>query len=96
MPYSIEQIRNLVLVGHSGAGKSSLAEAMVYCTGGINRLGRIDEGNTVSDYDPEEIERKISLRTSLLNGEWDGHHINIMDTPGYSDFLTEAKASMRV
>ena len=96
MPYSIEQIRNLVLVGHSGAGKSSLAEAMVYCTGGINRLGRIDEGNTVSDYDREEIERRISLRTSLLNGAWDGHHINIMDTPGYSDFLTEAKAAMRV
>ena len=96
MPYSIEQIRNLVLVGHSGAGKSSLAEAMVYCTGGINRLGRIDEGNTVSDYDREEIERRISLRTSLLNGAWDGHHINIMDSPGYSDFLTEAKAAMRV
>ena len=96
MPYSIEQIRNLVLVGHSGSGKTSLAEAMVYCTGGINRLGRTEEGNTVSDYDQEEIERQISLRTSLLNGDWNGHHINIMDTPGYSDFLTEAKAAMRV
>jgi elongation factor G len=96
MSYSIEQIRNLVLVGHSGAGKTCLSEAMVYCAGGISRMGRVDEGNTLSDFDSEEVDRKISLRTSLLGCEWNRCQINIMDTPGYSDFLTESQSSIRV
>ena len=96
MSYSIEQIRNLVLVGHSGAGKTCLSEAMVYCAGGISRMGRVDEGNTLSDYDSEETDRKFSLRTSLLDCQWDSCQVNVMDTPGYSDFLTESQASIRV
>jgi elongation factor G len=94
--YTTEQIRNFALCGHSGAGKTALSEAMLFNMGVVNRLGRIAEGTTASDYDREEIERKISLKVSLLNGEWQAHHFNILDTPGYADFIAEAKAALRV
>ena len=91
-----EQTRNFSLCGHSGAGKTALSEAMLFNMGVVNRLGRIDDGTTTSDYDSAEIERQISLKVSLLNGQWQDHHLNIIDTPGYADFISEAKAALRV
>ena len=91
-----EQTRNFSLCGHSGAGKTVLSEAMLFNMGVVNRLGRIDDGTTTSDYDSAEIERQISLKISLLNGQWQDHHLNIIDTPGYADFISEAKAALRV
>lgn len=91
-----EQTRNFSLCGHSGAGKTALSEAMLFNMGVVNRLGRIDDGTTTSDCDSAEIERQISLKVSLLNGQWQDHHLNLMDTPGYADFISEAKAALRV
>ena len=91
-----EQTRNFSLCGHSGAGKTALSEAMLFNMGVVNRLGRIDDGTTTSDYDSAEIERQISLKVSLLNGQWQNHHLHIIDTPGYADFISEAKAALRV
>jgi elongation factor G len=96
MAYTTEQIRNIALCGHSGAGKTALSEAMLFNMGVVNRLGRIEDGSTTSDYDSGEIERKISLKLSLLNGEWKECHFNFMDTPGYADFIPEAQTALRV
>lgn len=96
MAYTVEQIRNIALCGHSGAGKTSLSEAMLYNMKLVNRMGRIQDGTTVSDYDKAEIERQISIKVSLLNGNWGSAHLNILDTPGYTDFIAEAKAALRV
>jgi elongation factor G len=90
------KIRNVVLLSHSGAGKTSLAEAMLFNSGMINRLGSVVDGTTVSDYDPAEIKRQISINLSLLPCEWRGHKLNIIDTPGYPDFVGEVKAGLRV
>ncbi len=94
--YQTEQLRNIALLSHGSAGKTSLAEAMLLNTGAINRLGDVNEGTTVSDYDEEEIRRHISLSTSLVPCEWDGHKINVLDTPGYLDFVGEIKGAIRV
>ncbi|MBC8248032.1 MAG: elongation factor G [Anaerolineales bacterium] len=94
--YQTEQLRNIALLSHGSAGKTSLAEAMLFNTGAINRLGRVAEGTTVSDYDEEEIRRHISLSTSVVPCEWDGYKINILDTPGYLDFVGEVKGAVRV
>ncbi|MCK4450837.1 MAG: elongation factor G, partial [Anaerolineae bacterium] len=94
--YQTEQLRNIALLSHGGAGKTSLAEAMLLNTGAINRLGNVNEGTTVSDYDEEEIRRHISLSTSIIPCEWDGHKINVLDTPGYLDFVGEVKGAVRV
>jgi elongation factor G len=94
--YKIEQLRNVALIAHGSAGKTSLAEAMIFDTGATNRLGKIEEGTTVSDYDAEEIRREISLNTSILPCEWNGHKINVLDTPGYIDFVGEVKGAVRV
>jgi elongation factor G len=94
--YHTEQLRNIALLSHGSAGKTSLAETMLFNTGAINRLGRVDEGTTVSDYDEEEIRRHISLSTSIIPCEWDGHKINVLDTPGYLDFVGEVKGAVRV
>jgi elongation factor G len=94
--YATENIRNIVLVGHGGSGKTSLSEAFLYCSGATTRLGKISEGNTLSDFDDEEIRRQISVSTSLLPVEWDGHKINVLDAPGYADFIGEMRAAMRV
>jgi len=96
MAHSSEQIRNIALCGHSGVGKTSLSEAMLFNMGAINRMGTIEDGTTVSDYDTGEIERQISLKMSFLNGEWQSKHLNILDTPGYADFIAEAQAALRV
>jgi elongation factor G len=94
--YKTENIRNIVLVGHGGAGKTSLTEAMLFRSGAITRMGKITEGNTVTDFDEEEIRKQISVSTSLAPVEWDGHKINVLDAPGYADFIGEMRAAMRV
>ena len=94
--YTADKIRNIGLVSHGSVGKTSLAEAILYSTEATNRLGSIDDGTTISDYNQDEIERKISISSSLLHCDWKNHKINIVDTPGYSDFIGEVKAALRV
>jgi len=94
--YQTEQLRNIAFLSHGSAGKTSLAEALLFDTGAINRLGKVDEGTTVSDYDEEEIRRHISLSTSVVPCEWNGYKINVLDTPGYLDFVGEVKGAVRV
>ena len=94
--YQTEQIRNIVLLSHGGAGKTSLSEAMLFDAGAINRLGRVDDGTTTSDWDPDEQKRQISTSTSILPLEWKGYKINVLDAPGYADFVGEMKAAARV
>ncbi|MGE0687785.1 MAG: GTP-binding protein, partial [Dehalococcoidia bacterium] len=92
--YATEKIRNLVLLGHGGTGKTSLAEAALFVSGAINRLGKVDDGTTTSDFDPDEIKRKVSISASLAPVEWKDHKLNIIDTPGYADFLGEAYSGL--
>ncbi|HEX3015059.1 MAG TPA: elongation factor G [Desulfobacteria bacterium] len=94
--YAMGKLRNLGIIAHGGAGKSSLAEAFLFNTGVINRLGKIADGNTVSDYLPEEIKHQVSISTSLIPCEWKEHKINFLDTPGYSDFFGEVQSALRV
>ncbi|MFN2388269.1 MAG: elongation factor G [Actinomycetota bacterium] len=94
--YLTENIRNIVLVGHGGSGKTSLAEALLHVSGATTRMGRITEGNTVCDFDEEEIRKGISISTALAPIEWDDHKINILDAPGYADFIGDLRAAMRV
>lgn len=93
--YTTERIRNVVLLGHGSTGKTSLAEAALFATGAISRLGRVEEGNTVSDYDPDEIKRGISINLAVVPCEWKDHKINLIDTPGYADFVGEVKGGVR-
>jgi elongation factor G len=93
--YTIDKIRNIGLIGHGDSGKTTLAEAMLFASGGSNRFGSVDDGTTTSDYSSDEIERKISITTSLLNVDWKNIKINILDTPGYFDFLGEVKSGFR-
>jgi len=89
-------IRNIALLGHGGCGKTSLAESMIYLTGGTDRLGKVADGNTVSDFDAEEVKRGFSLSASLLNMTWKDCKINLIDTPGYLDFVGETCQALRV
>ena len=96
-----ENIRNIALVGHGGSGKTTFAEGILYASGVVNRFGKVDEGNTVSDYHKDEIEKKISINSSLMNTLWKGsdgadRKINIIDTPGFMDFVGEVKSALRV
>jgi elongation factor G len=93
--YSPDRIRNVALAGHGGTGKTSLAEAMMFAAGAINRLGKVEEGSTVSDWDPDEHKRQFSLMVSVLPLEWKDHKVNIIDTPGYMDFMGEVKCGLR-
>ena len=94
--YESEKIRNVVLLSHSGAGKTALAEAMLFNSRAITRLGNSDGGTTTSDYDPDEIKRKISISLSLLPCQWKDCKLNLIDTPGYPDFVAEVKAGLGV
>ncbi|HVB97588.1 MAG TPA: elongation factor G [Chloroflexota bacterium] len=94
--YSADQIRNVGLFSHGGHGKTTLAEVLLYAGGATTRIGRVDDGTSVSDYDPEETHRHISVQLSLLPLEWNGLKINLVDTPGYADFAGEVIAAMRV
>ncbi|MHB9133412.1 MAG: elongation factor G [Armatimonadota bacterium] len=94
--YETAQIRNIVLIGHGSSGKTTLAEAMMYQTGVIGRMGRVDTGTTLSDADPDEIERQISISTTLLPVQYRDTKINILDTPGYADFIGEVVGAVNV
>ena len=94
--YASDKLRNVVLLGHNGSGKTSLAEAMLYDTGGVNRLGRVDDGTSVSDYDEEERRRKMSINMSVVPCEWQGYKLNILDIPGYMDFTGEVIGGVHV
>ncbi len=94
--YTSDKIRNVVLIAHSGAGKTSLAETMLFNTGAISRLGKVADGTTTSDYDAEETKRKISINLSLLPCQWKDAKLNIIDTPGYFDFVADVKAGLAV
>lgn len=90
--YTTEFIRNIAIASHSGAGKTMLAEALVHFTGGSTRLGKVEEGTTISDFEEEEIRRGISLSTSLIPVEYKDFKINLLDTPGYTDFVEIGRA----
>lgn len=94
--FSVTNVRNVALCAHGGHGKTTLGEAMLYAAGAIGRTGRVDEGTTVSDYDPEEAHRHVSIQLSLLPLEWKGTKVNIVDTPGYADFYGEVLEALRV
>ena len=96
MATDISKIRNVGFVGHGGVGKTSLVEAILFAAGAINRLGKVEDGTTTTDFDPDEIKRKISLGTSVAFCDWKGHHFNLIDTPGYGDFVADARAGLRV
>ncbi len=93
--YESDAIRNIGIIGHGAAGKTSLTAAMLFDAGAVNRLGRVDDGNTVTDWEEEEIERKISISTGLAHCEWNKVKINILDTPGYRPFLGDTKLALR-
>lgn len=92
--YGTEKIRNLVLMGHGGTGKTSLSEAALFISGAINRLGRVDDGTTTSDFDPDEVKRKVSINASILPVEWKDYKFNIIDAPGYADFIGDAFSAL--
>ena len=94
--YPADRIRNVGLFSHGGAGKTSLAEAFLFVSGATNRLGNAQDGTTASDHDPDEVKRGMSISTSVLPIEWEDHKINVLDVPGYADFLGEVHAAMRV
>jgi elongation factor G len=93
--YRTDQLRNFATGAHGGAGKSTLMEAMLFNMGEISRIGSIEQGTTLSDYNEDEIERQISINTSLLHGEWNDHKLNCIDTPGYPDFFGEVVGAFR-
>src|SRR5687768_1950638 len=94
--YDAQSIRNIALVGHSGAGKTQLTSAVLFDAGAVNRFGRVDDGTTVTDYDDEEIARKHTLSASPAWCEWRRTKINLIDTPGMGNFLSDARAALRV
>ncbi len=94
--FNPQSIRNVALAGHGGSGKTSFAEAMLFTAGATTRQGKIEDGSTVSDYHPDEIERRVSINTSLLCCEWKNCKLNVLDTPGYNDFTGEVKCGLRV
>ena len=93
--YDTTKLRNLGIIAHGGAGKTSLAEAILFDTGMIDRLGRVDDGTSTMDYEHEEIKRKISITSALDHCEWNGHSLHIVDTPGYGNFIADTRACMR-
>ena len=94
--YDAPSIRNVAIVGHGGCGKTSLVSALLFDAGAVNRLGRVDDGTTVTDFDPDEIERKISLLAAPAFAEWKKAKVNVLDAPGYANFLSEARSALRV
>jgi len=94
--YEVAQIRNVAIVGHAQEGKTSLTEAILFDTGAISRLGRVEEGNTATDCDEDEIKRGISISAAVAAVDWKGVKVNLIDTPGFSNFLTDTRICMRV
>jgi elongation factor G len=96
MTVEVGKIRNVGVVGHGGVGKTSLVEALLHTAGAVTRLGRVDDGTTTTDFDPDEVKRRISINTAVAYCDWKGHRINLVDTPGYGDFIAEARAGLGV
>src|SRR5512137_148209 len=94
--YKPSEIRNFAIVGHASSGKTTLSEAMLATAGVINRMGNIAAGSTVSDYHESEQQRQISVSTTLMHAEWLGKKFNILDAPGYADFISEGLSALRV
>src|ERR671911_1267233 len=94
--YDAQSLRNVAFVGHSGAGKTQLISTLLFDAGAVNRLGRVDDGTTVTDYDEEEIARKHTLSSSLAYVEWNKTKINLIDTPGFGNFFSDARAAIQV
>ncbi|MBM3295606.1 MAG: GTP-binding protein, partial [Candidatus Aminicenantes bacterium] len=93
--YASGEIRNIAFIGHGSCGKTTLTAACLFDAGVTSRLTKVDKGNTVTDYEPEEVERKISIGSAACSVEWSGHKVNILDTPGYSNFLWDTRACLR-
>src|SRR3972149_1254118 len=93
--YAPHKLRNVALIGHGSTGKTSLAEAMLFASGATTRLGRVEDGTTVSDWDPDEQKRGLSVNLAVVPVEANGHKINVVDAPGYADFMGEAKCALR-
>src|SRR5688500_3805579 len=94
--YSGSEIRNVVIVGHNDTGKTTLVSQLLFNAGATTRMGRVEDGTTVTDFDPDEIERKHSISTAVAYAEWKDTKINLLDTPGFGIFIMEAKGAMRV
>ena len=94
--YDATSLRNVAIIGHGGCGKTQLVSTMLFVAGAVNSIGRVDDGTTVTDFDEEEIARKHTLSSSLAYAEWQKAKINIIDTPGFANFLTDARAALRV
>src|ERR671932_1874051 len=94
--YAPAQLRNVGLFSHGGAGKTTLVEALLYRAGAITRMGSIDDGNTTTDFDPEELKRQMSVSLAVAPLEWQGHKVNLIDSPGYADFYGEVAEGVRV
>ncbi|MGH7753053.1 MAG: GTP-binding protein, partial [Gemmatimonadales bacterium] len=95
-PYALDRIRNVAVVGHGGTGKTTLVEGMLYAAKAIDRLGRVEDGTTTTDFDQEEVRRRHTINASLAPLEWREHKVNLIDTPGYPDFVAEMVAPLRV
>ncbi|BBB92994.1 MAG TPA: elongation factor G [Methylomusa anaerophila] len=93
--YKSDKLRNVGIVSHGGAGKTSLTEALLFNSGAVSRLGRVDDGSTTTDFEPEEVKRKVTISTALAPCEWHENKINFLDTPGYADFAAEVKSSLQ-
>ncbi len=92
--FDSDKIRNVAVVGHGDTGKTTLVSALLYTSGAVNRMGRVEDGTTITDYDEDEIERKVTINTALAYCEWKGHKVNFLDTPGYRAFVLDAKSAM--
>ena len=93
--YDAKDIRNVLLVGHGGSGKTTLLEAMLFTAGAITRMGTVEDGNTVSDHDPDEQRKGISVSLAMAPVEWNGVKINVLDAPGYADFIGDVRSAIR-
>jgi elongation factor G len=94
--YEISEIRNVGIIGHGSSGKTSLTSSLLFCAGAVSRFGKVDQGTTVTDYDEDEIARKVSISSALAHAEWKKTKINVIDTPGYGAFIADARACLRV
>src|SRR4051794_13475053 len=96
MPHAPDKIRNVAVVGHRGTGKTSLTEALLFQSGATNRLGSVAEGTTVADFDDDEKRRGLSISAAVVNAEWNGRKLNVIDTPGDPSFIADTLGALRV